>query len=100
MLKKYLLLPALAGAALLTGCIQDETSDCHPGLEIAYAYTLNNEGVDRIGSEVDRITVFVFDENGLYLDRYPFSEEEFKSKNHTVSLPLPAGNYKIGRASL
>ena len=95
MLKKYLLLPALAGTALLTGCIKDDSSDCHPGLELAYAYTLNNEGVDRIATEVDRITVFVFDEDGIYLDRYPFSEEEFKSKNHTVALPLQAGDYTV-----
>lgn len=87
-----LLIPAI----FMAGCTKEPTSDCevNGGCAIAYEYAYHNGMGDLIGSEIDRITVFVFDENDIFISRHTFSGNDLPS-NYTVTLPLPAGNYTI-----
>lgn len=92
---KYPLKTILLSASLLalaSGCIKEDLSECNPGVLLKFDYSLNPEYTNLFGAEVDKVTVFVFDENGLYYDR--FSEEGSHLTNDwQMRLPLPAGSY-------
>lgn len=92
---KYTIKTILLSASLLclaSGCIKEDLSECNPGVLLKYDYSLNPEHTNLFGQEVDKVTVFVFDENGLYYDR--FSEEGSHLTNDwQMRLPLPPGNY-------
>lgn len=92
---KYPLKTILLSASLLclaSGCIKEDLSECNPGVLLKYDYSLNPEHSNLFGEEVGKVTVFVFDENGLYYDR--FSEAGSHLTNDwQMRLPLPPGNY-------
>lgn len=92
---KYPLKTILLSASLLclaSGCIKEDLSECNPGVLLKYDYSLNPEHSNLFGEEVGKVTVFVFDENGFYYDR--FSEEGSHLTNDwQMRLPLPLGNY-------
>lgn len=98
MLKKYFFSSALfvVMVVFMTGCVRDKASECNPiDLLLTYEYTYHNvEAGDLIGSEVDKITVFVFDENDIFLSRHTYSGATLPS-DYTIKLPLPAGNYSL-----
>lgn len=78
----------------LTSCIKEDRSDCNPGVWLKYDYSLNTEHANLFGLEVEKVSVYVFDENGLYYDC--FTEEGDRLTNdYRMYLPLPVGNYKI-----
>lgn len=54
-------------ACVLSGCIHEELSACRQGVLLRFKYTLNPTGENLFGATVDRISVFVFDINGLYV---------------------------------
>ncbi len=92
---KYPLPTILLSALLLclvSGCIKEDLSECNPGVLLKYDYSLNPEYSNLFGDEVGKVTVYVFDENGFYYDR--FSEEGSHLTNDwQMRLPLPTGNY-------
>lgn len=87
-----LLIPVI----FMAGCTKEPTSDCEVrnGRAIVYEYAYHNSRGDLIGSEIDKITVFVFDENDIFISRHTFSGSDLPS-DYTVTLPLPTGNYTI-----
>lgn len=96
MLEKYFFsFVLLSSSILLNSCVKERTSNCgNSGCQVTYKYTYHNGEGDLIGSEIDKITVFVFDENEVFLDRFTFTSKDFPS-NYAVKIPLPAGNYKL-----
>lgn len=92
---KYSLKTILLSASLLgftSSCIKEDLSKCNPGVLLKYDYSLNPEYTNLFGDEVNKVTVYVFDENGFYYDC--FSEEgKHLTNNWQMLLPLPPGNY-------
>lgn len=92
---KYAIKTILLSASLLcfaSSCIKEDFSECNPGVLLKYDYSLNPEHINLFRQEVDKVTVYVFDENGLYYDR--FSEEgNHLTNDWQMRLPLPPGNY-------
>ena len=88
---KTMLLSALL-LAFVSGCIKEDRSECNPGVLLKFDYSLNPEHTNLFGEEVDKVTVYVFDANGLYYGS--FSEEGSHLTNDwQMLLPLPPGNY-------
>ncbi|MDE5711329.1 MAG: FimB/Mfa2 family fimbrial subunit [Bacteroides sp.] len=92
---KYSIKTMLLSASLLllaTGCIKEDRSECNPGALLKFDYSLNPEYTNLFGNEVDKVTVYVFDENGLYYDRFS-DEGKHLTNDWKMLLPLPPGNY-------
>lgn len=84
----------IAFMLLLQGCIKDDLSACNIELLLRFRYTLNDQYVNLFGSEVRRVTVYVFDNNGKYVDS--FSEQGDKLTNdYIMHLPLAKGKYSV-----
>ena len=45
--------------------------------------------------DMGRVSVWVFDQNGLYLDKYSDAGENLKNNNNTMNLPIEPGKYKM-----
>jgi len=94
---KYTIKTILLSALLLffvSGCVKEDLSKCNPGVLLKFDYSLNPEYTNLFGEEVDKVTVYVFDENGLYYGC--FTEEGTHLTNGwEMLLPLPPGDYTI-----
>lgn len=79
---------------LVSGCIKEDRSECNPGVLLKYDYSLNPERRNLFGDEVGKVTVYVFDENGLYYDSFS-DEGSHLTNDWQMLLPIPPGNYTI-----
>ncbi|MCR6503886.1 FimB/Mfa2 family fimbrial subunit [Bacteroides muris (ex Fokt et al. 2023)] len=86
------MLPALFLLAGLSGCIKEDRSECNPGALLKYDYSLNTEHANLFGEEVGKVTVYVFDEQGMYYGTYSDAGSHL-TNSWQMLLPLPAGNY-------
>ncbi|MDE6216065.1 FimB/Mfa2 family fimbrial subunit [Bacteroides sp.] len=75
-----------------SGCIKEDRSECNPGALLKFDYSLNPEYTNLFGDEVGKVTVYVFDENGLYYDRFSDAGKHL-TNDWEMRLPLPPGNY-------
>ena len=75
-----------------SGCIKEDRSECNPGVLLKFDYSLNPDYTNLFGNEVGKVTVYVFDENGLYYDRFS-DEGKHLTNDWEMLLPLPPGNY-------
>ena len=85
------LLAALC-TCILPGCIEDDLSEC--GVGIRFRYVKNVEGVDKFPSDVDRISLYVFREDGIFIGEYHDGGSRLDG-NYTMNLGLKEGNYKL-----
>ncbi|GEM_PF-1348932 len=78
---------------ILHGCVADDLSDC--GISIQFSYKKNVEGIDKFSTDVQRITLFVFDSNGLYVGEFSDEGDVLKSSNYRMNVGLKSGSYKL-----
>lgn len=79
---------------LLQGCIKEDLSNCKSELLLSFRYTLNDQYANLFDREVSKVTVYVFDNNGKYVDR--FSEQgNHLTNDYVMHIPLPEGTYSV-----
>lgn len=79
----------------MQSCIKDDHSDCNESaLRLRFRYTLNNQYSDLFGSEVRKVTVFVFDSDDKYVGYYSDSGDKL-ADNYIMTIPLPKGDYRV-----
>lgn len=77
---------------LLQSCIKEDIPICKSELLLRFRYTLNDQYANLFDSEVDRVTIYIFDHNGKYVDR--FSEQGSKlTSDYVMHISLPEGRY-------
>ncbi len=92
---KYSLRNMLLATSLLcfvSSCIKEDRSECNPGVLLRHDYSLNTEYANLFGKEVGKVTVYVFDEKGLYYGTYT-EEGKHLTNDYEMLLPLPVGDY-------
>lgn len=63
--KHFLSLILFVLVTLVSGCTKENTDDCFSGLRLKFSFTLHNNGGSLFGGEVNRIRVYLFDEQGV-----------------------------------
>ncbi|MDR2495927.1 MAG: FimB/Mfa2 family fimbrial subunit [Tannerellaceae bacterium] len=66
------------------GCVNDDLSVC--GMTIVFKYTNNMAGVDKYDTDVKNVNLYIFDENGTFID-------EYRILSNSVKLNLMPGTY-------
>lgn len=79
---------------LLQSCIKDDFSTCKTELLLRFRYTLNNEYTNLFYPAVNRITVYIFDYNGKYVDTYS-AQGAVLTNAYVMHIPLPRGEYHV-----
>ena len=83
----------LLAATLLSGCTKEDESDCVGNMNLTFRFTRN--GQDNFGPQVPSLSVFVFDEAGIYLGRWDEWDNGKFSADYIMSLPLLPGKYSF-----
>lgn len=90
-------IPVILYIALLVAmqsCIKEDVDDCSAGLSLRFKYTLNDQQTNLFGTNIHKITVYIFDKEGKYVDTFSESGEKV-TNDFIMQIPLPKGNYGI-----
>lgn len=84
----------IAFVLLLQSCIKEDLSTCNSELLLRFRYTLNDQYANLFDSDIHRVTVYLFDSNGKYVES--FSEQGDQLTNdYVMRIPLPEGKYSV-----
>lgn len=90
----YLPLTLLAFLFTLGGCIKEDLSKCNGEFNLKFRYVKNSEGVDKFPSEVNKLDVFVYDENDVLVGKFSDAGGHLDA-SYQMNLPLEPGKYKV-----
>lgn len=82
---------------LVTGCIDEDFSDCPQGdFRVVFEYVHHTDDVhsDRFGIDIRQIDLYVFDAAGYYMKCITRKDSPFP-KNFCIDPEFPAGNYTL-----
>lgn len=90
----------LIGLILAVGCISCNTiftdqSYCPKGISLMFNYNYNMEYVNSFNTKVHCVSVYVFDENGKFVDLYEETSERLKDEIYRMEMELDAGHYTL-----
>lgn len=90
---------AVAGMVSLASCdaiIYDDLDPCDEGLRLRFVYDYNMEFANAFPSQVDCLTLLVYDKDGKYIEtRTESSASLLSDENWRMQLDLPAGTYRL-----
>lgn len=69
----------------------DEFPVNRQALTVHFEYTMHNHGGDRFSQDVNKMTVYAFDENGIFIDEFT-EEGAVLHADDSMVLPLEGGN--------
>lgn len=85
------------GAIVMPSCdsfIHEDMEPCPEGVRLRFIYDYNMEFANAFPSQVDCLTLLVYDKEGHYLQSYVQStNEHLKDENWRLELPLAPGDY-------
>lgn len=84
----------IAFMLLQQSCIKEDFSICKSELLLQFRYVLNDQYANLFESEVNRVTIYIFDNKGKYVKSV--SEQGSKLTNdYVMRIPLPIGEYTV-----
>ena len=92
---------ALAAVQMVsfTSCdsvIYDDLDPCDEGLRLRFVYDYNMEFANAFPSQVDCLTLLVYDKDGNYLEtRTETAPQNLSDENWRMTIDLPAGTYRL-----
>ena len=76
--------------------IFDENPDCRLGIALKFVYDYHMEpGADAFASNVDCVSVLVFDAGGNYLTQFTETSDILREADYRMELPLDPGDYHL-----
>ena len=90
----------LASLILAMGCISCSTiftdqSDCPRGVSLRFVYDYNMEYANAFPSKVHCLSVYVFDENGRFVERYDETSDVLRDESYRMEMNLDEGTYTL-----
>lgn len=88
--------PAVAGLSSCNGLINDDLDPCPEGLELRFIYDYNMEFANAFPAQVHCLTLFVYDEDGRYLQTITeTSRDRLSDEDYRMTIDLPEGRYSL-----
>lgn len=86
---------AAASALILPSCgmINDDIPECPEGARLRFVYDYNMEFANAFPSQVDCLTLLVYDKDGNYISSYTETSDVLADENWRWDIKLPAGDY-------
>ena len=84
---------------LLTACTKEDLSDCPPsttsGLWLTYYYTMTPASDDRIGADIQQMTLYLFDQDQRFYQQVEVSDPSGLQPGNSIWVPLAPGDYTV-----
>lgn len=95
-----LLNTALCAASILFACsscerIYDDLKPCAHGVSLRFVYNYNMLYANAFPSSVDCLTLYIYDEEGNYVDTRTVTGSELQDENYRMNLDLKEGTYRF-----
>ena len=100
-MKKFTLGARLLGTAIamsaFTSCglINEDLPECRQGVVLQFVYDHNMEYADAFYSQVDCLTVLVYDGSGNYVTTRTETSEALRDRDYRMTIDLPLGDYQF-----
>lgn len=87
----------VASAAALSSCdnFNEDLEPCPQGVELRFVYDYNMEFANAFPSQVECLTVFVYNAEGKLIETHVEKTDVLKDENWRMTLDLPAGDYSF-----
>ncbi len=88
---------AVSAVAGLSSCnaVYEDLDECPRGLRLRFVYNYNMEFANAFPSQVDCLTLLVYDDTGRYVDTYTASRPELENESYRMTLNLRDGHYHL-----
>jgi hypothetical protein len=84
----------VAVCVVLTGCdLAEDETDCMGEMHLTFRFT--REGQNNFGPQVPSLSVFVFDQTGIFLGRWDENDNTKFGSDYVMTLPLSPGTYSF-----
>ena len=98
--KNFIRIAAMTALSVcgLTACdnvIYDDLEECRQGVELRFVYDYNIEFANAFPSQVDCLTLFIYDEEGNYVATRTENSEALKDENYRMAIDLEPGSYQF-----
>ncbi|MGV8090936.1 MAG: FimB/Mfa2 family fimbrial subunit [Mangrovibacterium sp.] len=97
---KIILVSFLSAGIPACSWLKDDLDDCLTGCKIEFRVAMDVEynglfNAQAFYNEVEDVNLWVFDSNGIYIEKYTEQGEILKQNDFTIDLPLQPGRYKM-----
>lgn len=85
-------------ATLFTSCTPfffDSEGDCEVHHYVKFVYDLNLKWADAFPSEVKSVNLYIFDNNGVFVDEYTRNGDDLSKPDFSIEMDLPQGEYRM-----
>jgi len=86
----------------ITSCkmTKDDLADCPSGVWVKFEVTMDVEyggkySAQSFADDLNNISLWVFTENGVFIDKFSENGQVLKRNDNTMSLPIAPGKYKM-----
>lgn len=95
--RSAVVLAAGLAAFLLSSCstVWDDQAECDFGLQIRFRYDYNMSFGDAFAAQVGRVSVYVFDENGIFVTEKTEEGAMLAEEGYRMKFELPDGKYRF-----
>lgn len=100
-IKRQFILPLataflMAPMTMLTSCgsVFDDLDPCPAGIELRFVYDHNLESANAFPSQVDCLTLYIYDEQGNYVTTRTETTGVLADENYRMAVDLAPGNYR------
>lgn len=73
----------------------EDSEPCPQGLRLRFIYDYNMEYANAFPSQVDCLTLLIYDKNGKYLHTCHATSDQTSDENWRMEIDLPAGDYSL-----
>ncbi len=85
----------LASGLISCDALHEDMDPCPRGLRLRFVYDYNMEYANAFPSQVDCLTLLVYDKEGNYLGTHTASSPLTSDENWRMDIDLPAGTYRL-----
>lgn len=85
----------MAAGAISCNTIYDDQSDCPRGVSLRFVYDYNMEYVNSFHKKVHCVNVYVFDEDGKYVENWMETGDVLKDENWRMQKEIGEGKYTL-----
>lgn len=75
--------------------VYEDLEPCPQGLRLRFVYDYNMEYANAFPSQVNCLTLLVYDKAGKYVDSFQASSSQTSDENWRMEIDLPAGDYSL-----